>query len=424
MGNETSLPEGAADDFEEQAKAPPTAIDPSGGSAPPQQQQPQQTSNNTRGPRPGARMIGAVFGKSSGSSPMRSEKGPPPQQLQQQQQQHQNVYYTEHVQDGNSTPNGNPYMQGPPHHHGGPPAGYPTDPTQQQYYAQQQQQYYMQQQQQQQQRQAYYGNPNQMPPHQPDYPPPHHMQQPQHPQQQQQQAPENNHNEKPTSKKSLFRGQASARGAALISSMRNLSLGGALRGGNSNNQGKKEVQDWEKQWDEDEDDDSDEEEMPSGRQGGPLGGHMTATTTAPPQLHAIRPGMDTGHSDASHPHVSTPTSDSKPHFVTPDTVYDAPASPKHQQRAVVNSAPNSPNYIPESDDDALEWDTGHDDSKPNMQMFMPMLRVLGKGSFGKVRIVQRSRVFAVFVPSHSLCRFQRLFLYKNVKEKNAAVCLR
>jgi len=171
--------------------------------------------------------------------------------------------------------------------------------------------------------------------------------------------------------------------------MRNLSLGGALRGNNNSNQGKKEVQDWEKQWDEDEDDDSDEEEIPPGRQGAPLGGHMTATTTAPPQLHAIRPGMDTGHSDVGHPPVSTPTSDTKPHFVTPDAVYDAPASPTYQKRAVVNSAPNSPNYIPESDDDALEWDTGHDDSKPNVLMFMPMLRVLGKGSFGKVVLVQK-----------------------------------
>jgi len=171
--------------------------------------------------------------------------------------------------------------------------------------------------------------------------------------------------------------------------MRNLSLGGALRGNTNSNQGKKEVQDWEKQWDEDEDDDSDEEEIPPGRQGAPLGGHMTATTTAPPQLHAIRPGMDTGHSDVGHPPVSTPTSDTKPHFVTPDAVYDAPASPTYQKRAVVNSAPNSPNYIPESDDDALEWDTGHDDSKPNVLMFMPMLRVLGKGSFGKVVLVQK-----------------------------------
>eukprot|EP00977_Amphora_coffeiformis_P029713 scaffold42455_cov183-Amphora_coffeaeformis.AAC.5 len=160
MGNETSLPEGAAEDFEEQARAPPTAIDPSGASAPPPP--PQQTSN-TRGPRPGARMIGAVFGKSSGSSPARSEKGPSTQQVQQQHHP-SNMYYPERVQDGNSVPNGiNPYMQGPPHHHGGPPAGYPTDPIQQQYYAQQQQQYYMQQQQQ----QAYYGHPNQMPPQQP-----------------------------------------------------------------------------------------------------------------------------------------------------------------------------------------------------------------------------------------------------------------
>ena len=33
MGNETSLPEGGAEDFEEQARAPPTAIDPNSGTA-------------------------------------------------------------------------------------------------------------------------------------------------------------------------------------------------------------------------------------------------------------------------------------------------------------------------------------------------------------------------------------------------------
>lgn len=169
--------------------------------------------------------------------------------------------------------------------------------------------------------------------------------------------------------------------------MRNLSLGGALRG-NNNNQGKKDAQEWEKQWDEDEDDDSDEEDVSAGRQGAPVVARMGA---APP-VHAMRPGMDTGHSDmAGTPSVSTTpdskSGDAKPYFVTPDTVYDAPSSPTHQQRATV-SAPNSPNVIPlNDDDDGLEWDTGEqaEDSKPEVKMFMPMLRVLGKGSFGKVR---------------------------------------
>ena len=167
-----------------------------------------------------------------------------------------------------------------------------------------------------------------------------------------------------------------------------------MRGGNNNsnsNQGKKEVQDWEKQWDEDEDDDSDEDEAMSGRQGAPMGAHMVAST-APP-IHAIRPGMDTGHSDGGvSPGVSTPpptdgkTPEGKPYFVTPDAVYDAPSSPIRQPN-VIGSAPGSPNVIPVMDDDGLEWDTGYEDSKPNVQMFMPMLRVLGKGSFGKVRFL-------------------------------------
>jgi hypothetical protein len=303
-------------------------------------------------------MIGAVFGKSSsaGSPPRGSNgydkgKGPPAQG---------NVYYQDPHAPQNHTANGNPFYHGHP-----PPAGYPNDPAQQQqYYAQQQQQYYMQQQQQQQQQQqAYYGHPNQMPPGGGGYP--QHGVPPQ--------------DEKPPSKKSLFPGRASARGAALISSMRNLSLGGALR--NS----KKEAHDWEKQWDADEDDDESDEEEDAGRQGvaGP------PRVGAPP-LHAMRPGMDTGHSDLSTPVITSPppqtkTSD-KAYFVTPEAVYDAPASPPHT-RNVIGSAPSSPTVIPIAEDDGVEWDTGQlvDDAKPEIQMFLPMLRVLGKGSFGKVR---------------------------------------
>ena len=91
MGNETSLPEGGAEDFEEQARAPPTAIDPASG-VPAGPSAPMQQPSSSRGSRPGARMIGAVFGK-AGGSPARGERGPPPPQ----QQQHQgNMYYPEH----------------------------------------------------------------------------------------------------------------------------------------------------------------------------------------------------------------------------------------------------------------------------------------------------------------------------------------
>ena len=42
-------------------------------------------------------------------------------------------------------------------------------------------------------------------------------------------------------------------------------------------------------------------------------------------------------------------------------------------------------------EDGVEWDTGAiaagtDYEKPNVQMFLPLLRVLGKGSFGKVSL--------------------------------------
>jgi hypothetical protein len=144
-----------------------------------------------------------------------------------------------------------------------------------------------------------------------------------------------------------FPGRASARGAALINSMRNITLGGTLRSK------KAEVNDWEKQWDED--DDSDEEEPP---------------TDAP--LHQVRPGgMDTGHS--SVPYATT----QEVHRVTP-TPPDLLSTP-----------------IPSRDD---SYDDGYSvssaqapqldaEEKPDVHMFLPMLRVLGKGSFGKVRLV-------------------------------------
>ena len=133
------------------------------------------------------------------------------------------------------------------------------------------------------------------------------------------------------SKKGL--GRAGARGAALVNSMRHLAIG--VR--------KKEATEWEKNWDEDESDDEEED----------------AVAAAP--LHARQ--MEHGFSVPPPPAYPEPT--------------DLLSEPLPGQEQLV---------------DPKEWDTADDTSqKPNARMF-PMLRVLGKGSFGKVCVSSRISV--------------------------------
>ncbi len=136
-------------------------------------------------------------------------------------------------------------------------------------------------------------------------------------------------NEKPSPRKTIFPG-----GKNLINSMRNLSLG--VRSKPKIAAG---AADWEKQWDDDDEDSSDEDE----EEVGPL------------------------------------------HFqdqpVEDDAKLPAQTLPENQDVSVISS------------DDAIEWDTAVQqdmEEKPDIQMFLPMLRVLGKGSFGKVIIVHSS----------------------------------
>ena len=156
----------------------------------------------------------------------------------------------------------------------------------------------------------------------------------------------------PSPRKGIFAGKPTGRGASIINSMRNLSLGGALR---TKKAGGEPVNDWEKQWDEDEDDSSEEEEdqvnddqkMPQVPSNGLLAQQLASPSTA----------------------VPPPTA----HLVSVDAT-----APLARINKALRTAP----------DDGLEWDTAAgkagEDGKPNVQMFMPMLRVLGKGSFGKV----------------------------------------
>lgn len=182
-------------------------------------------------------------------------------------------------------------------------------------------------------------------------------------------------------------------GAAFINSMKNLNISSAVLGrasqGNQSTPSKgtrATSKEWETRWDEDDDDDDSEEEIqdqktskvpaPQHRPGSPqhsaprngynlpLNHNQHAATTMPP---LIRPGMDMG---LSSPIPQMPSKENgKAHLVT--------ATPE-------------PGV-----EDGVEWDTGvaaldaPGYEKPNMQMFLPLLRVLGKGSFGKVVLVQK-----------------------------------
>jgi hypothetical protein len=199
------------------------------------------------------------------------------------------------------------------------------------------------------------------------------------------------------------------KGAALLNSMRNLSLANSFKtaAAPANDKKGKEVNDWETRWDED-DDDSGEEE--------------NEEVKPPSSLHPpLRPGMDAGHSSASvsptKPQApvdllsSPPPYQQQPQqheqvdllFFTPPQ--GAPPPPSSIPPPVQSSAPPSSmqqhhqqqqmtvNQIQQQyvviDDDGIEWDSGVNQcperaDKPNVKMFLPMLRVLGKGSFGKV----------------------------------------
>jgi len=233
-------------------------------------------------------------------------------------------------------------------------------------------------------------------------------------------------------KKSIFPGRATARGAALISSMRNLTLGGAFGSGNKQ---KKEVNDWEKQWDADEDDDSDEDdeddESDATEQEGGDAAKRTGESDAPPMLSMPQHQQpDIGHSELPLPHGSNSamsvtsiangaTMLSRFDDATGPSQQPPPQQQQQQQQVLAPSSkvppPTATNDVGQHDL-ATEWDMAgiqpptavEPDSdgavpittmqqqqqaaalaKPNVQMFLPMLRVLGKGSFGKVVLVQK-----------------------------------
>lgn len=199
---------------------------------------------------------------------------------------------------------------------------------------------------------------------------------------------------------------ATGRGAALINSMRNLSLGGALRP----KQPKAVAQDWEKQWDEDDEEDDEDDEEEEEEEEIILGADEAAQAVPIPL----------------HQQPSSPE-----HTIVPPAAASFPIdeSPiKHTESLALQHLTDA--GISTESEDGLEWDTNtgaeptSDEEKPNMQMFLPMLRVLGKGSFGKVRgiIVHTGTFYPMFHPQwliFSFAFFSRLFWYKNELAKNA-----
>jgi hypothetical protein len=209
----------------------------------------------------------------------------------------------------------------------------------------------------------------------------------------------------PPDKKSIFSGRASARG--VINSMRNLTIGSAL------SRKPKEVNDWEKQWDED-DDDSDEggAVMGSGSDVGMSGQYATSAAAA--AVSSIRPGhVDAGVMSASAI-LEMPPPPPPPNHATAASAAAAnsaalvpPRSPPHRHHTqCFEPSANlvSPSLSPPHPGTSTVgvggldvWETGPSDllqqqmldiRKPDVDMFLPVLRVLGKGSFGKVRDVR------------------------------------
>jgi len=314
MGNEGSVPT-SEDEFESQARAPPSSIDPisSQQQPPPHPPPPQQSSGRS------GRMINAVFHRRS--------------------------------QQPSTVQNLHPYP--------GAPAMTEEDmvlmsPEQQQMYYQEQQELYEQQHHQQQQPlQQYYS--------QSGYPPggEHAKANAAIPA-----STSTTTASTPTKKGLNFRPTGRA-GAAILNSMKNLSLG------SSRNVNKATAQDWEQRWDEDDDSDEGEDQSDT------FTNQPAHTTTQAAAAHHVppfsRPGMD------PLPPISSPVpqTESKPHLVT--------ATPE-----------------PGMTEDGVEWDTGifapgHEYEKPNVQMFLPMLRVLGKGSFGKVGLATLMWLLLLFL---------------------------
>ncbi|CAJ1950296.1 unnamed protein product [Cylindrotheca closterium] len=162
-------------------------------------------------------------------------------------------------------------------------------------------------------------------------------------------------------KKTGMNFRPSVRGAAIINSMKSLSISSAIqkaadkaklaKGGGIN--------DWATKWDEDDDSDDDDENVET-NQKQPL--HPPLDQAAVPPSAAVVAGSPWSEAQ------------SKAHCVT--------ATPDSDIRPMPTSSGGSNSWEPQPIQRQPQ-------DKPNVQMFLPLLRVLGKGSFGKVVLVQK-----------------------------------
>jgi hypothetical protein len=203
----------------------------------------------------------------------------------------------------------------------------------------------------------------------------------------------------------------------------------------------------------------------------------------PPQMTRHPPDLDSGFA-AAHPHgmqqqhqqqqqpltpagaVSTMMTGPPPSFVSPGiggvdmTGGGGPGSVISTKAHLVTATPEMP-HPPSGaanpvvvdndnndDDDGVEWDTGMVPSgqegegmmsdKPSVEQFLPLLRVLGKGSFGKVCVMRNlgeSRCvlfffllylcafYSVVHVNNSLSCYVRSCWYKNGKGQTLVHCL-
>jgi hypothetical protein len=128
-------------------------------------------------------------------------------------------------------------------------------------------------------------------------------------------------------------------GRALFNSMRNLTVSGLKKGGQQ-----KDENEWEAKWDEDDDESDGEEEILMSASQEHL--HVPSVTPTPPPQDLLSEPL---------PQIPQLPPQLPPPSGLPPPEWETPIRPK---------APVS--------------------EKPNIQMFLPLLRVLGKGSFGKV----------------------------------------
>jgi hypothetical protein len=208
-----------------------------------------------------------------------------------------------------------------------------------------------------------------------------------------------------TTKASLFRPTVAARG--VISQMRSLRIN-KQSSAMSEKQKAAGAQDWEKQWyadDDDDDDDSDDEgddtaavspQQPAGGGGGygssaaippgTGGGIVTPTNAA-----IARPGLDVSpHGSLSNVHLVTPPDLGSTRGASSQMLAYSEASMSQQQYQQYHQQHHHIDVHMQPE----EVFTGVVDplgKKPDVSMFLPMLRVLGKGSFGKVRFLYHSR---------------------------------